>query len=157
MASHTFRLAGPDDDELNGYLGAGAVTSIAPDLNVYKYATDIDAGALTDAIGAYKARGWVSVGAGDLRPSVPTFTQTYSTASTTITALPSWSAPGIAASYSAGVLNLTNAASNANLNDLAGKCATLEAELAAHRNEIVALKQNINALVDVLQQRGIAA
>lgn len=93
-------------------------------------------------------RGWSYVGTGDQVPDVPTFTQTYSTAGTTIDAIGSFTAPTIVANYASG--------SASELNDLATKCATLEAEVIALRGEVVELKQNANAIVDILQSHGLA-
>jgi len=115
------------------------------------YATDIGTELAT--------RGWASIGAGDQRPAVTTFTQTYSTTTTTITAHPAWTAPDIAtqaAGYSGGLLVLLDAARLSDLQDLAGRCATLEDEVIALRGTVDQCLKINNAIVDLLQAHGIA-
>lgn len=152
MADHTFKLVGPDDGAVSEE--AGTTTSTAPNVLAHKLVTYT--GSLTDVTNAYKARGWVAVGAGDVRPARVTFTQTYSTTGTTVAALPSFSAPGITASYSGGLLLLTDAARNTGLNDLATKCAALEAEVIALRAGETETRQLVNSLIDTLQAFGLA-
>jgi len=147
MALHTFKNAFPTtaiEDDLGECCTADPVTPAAWAI------VEIDAAKLSAVQVAAERAGWEYVGTGDQRPSLPTFTQSYSTASTTVAAIGAWSPPAISASYPAGV-TLLNGATASDLNNLAGKCANLEAEITALRAEVVALKGNANALIDVLQ------
>lgn len=56
-----FQLFGPDDEDINSLLGAGTVTSGAPDVVVYKDALVEDA-LLTDLRIEYRKAGWAYVG-----------------------------------------------------------------------------------------------
>lgn len=158
METRSYRAALPAYFIVEQY-GAGAIAQTGNAISGVACA-EVDEGYRNDIEIDLSRRGWVSIGAGDQRPAQTAFTQTYATASTTVGNLHSWSAPDIAtaaAGYSGGLVLLTSAARLSDLQDLAGRCATLEGECSALRDEVLSLKQNVNALVDLLQAHGIAA
>lgn len=150
--THTYRIALPVP-EINSIVANG-ISQTGTVRSGFACA-EVDDQFVADIGTELAARGWTHVDTGDQRPAVTTFTQTYSATETEITAHPSWSAPGITASYPAGV-TLFDGATAADLNDLAGRCATLEAEVIALRSTVVQCLKHINALVDLLQAHGIA-
>jgi hypothetical protein len=151
---HTFRVVFPKA-AIESILGSGTITvgaASTPQL----VAVTFDSTLLADVKTEAEQRGWTYVGAGDLTPSTVAFTQTYSTAGTEVTALADWTPPSIAGSYAGGVLSLLNAATNADLNDLRAKCAQLEARISALGDHVVEAKKVDNAVINVLQDRGLA-
>lgn len=155
MAIHTFVQEFPElaiEDELGG----GNVISSSGPLVPSQFVTVVIGDDYVDAVKMKASeRGFLYVGLGDQAPSVPAFTQSYPTTATTIDALPSWTPPSISGSYSPGITLLTGASAT-DLNDLADKCSELKEEIVRLRAEIVTLKGNVNALVDIGQAYGMA-
>lgn len=155
MGSHTFIQEFPElaiEDEIGGGDVITSSSVLVPKQFVHvvlneDYATAIQTKAAE--------RGFSHLSASNQLPTVPVFTQSYSTTATTIAALASWTPPSITANYDPGITLLTGA-SAADLNDLAGKCAELKDEIVRLRAEIVTLKGNVNALVDINQAYGMA-
>lgn len=149
MGTHWYRHHGPTDTDLANYVPATG--SGEPTPKVWKSVTLSDDNAKPDLDTVLALQGWQPASA----PTIPAFTQSYSTEAFTVAALPSWSAPGITAGYIGGVTLLTGA-SAADLNDLAGKCATLEAQISALRSRVEEDRQVINALINLVKARGMA-
>lgn len=148
MGLHTYRFVGASQHYLNGPIGeenVTAATGTSPSILVVE---DLENEImLTDLDGAMLDKDFEYVGAGDLRPAVPAFTQTYSAASST---LPAYTAPNTSAAYVGGLLDLLQAARLSDLNDLRTKLAAVQAHAEA-------TAKVLNAVVDLLQARGIAS
>lgn len=133
-----FPVTGINDD-----IGAGATALAGGQGPVGYQLVLVDTNMIDPVAAKALASGWDDLGAGDQRPARPTITQTYASTGTTIEAADPFTPPTINPNYSIEEVN-----------DLASRCAALEAEIVALRSRDTDILRVLNTLVDVLQTHG---